>query len=159
MAQQTYRTLVLFILAAICGSTPLRAEDLAALNRGLDAIVVEDSQTWVFNQYDAGSMHDAKIVSRESDDSIVVYGEYTFNGGTSGWVKVLLVKGEPQCLEFWDFKGICRELGHSPSQLIRDIFIAATAGDGEPEKCDSSCREAYDKCRILGGPACELMPH
>lgn len=93
-----------------------------------DGLIAEDASSWVFNQYDRGSMHNVKIISStNAGRTKVVYGDYTYNGGSAGWVKAQFENGALSCVEFWDFQGQCRALGHSPSHSLAAGFAGALA--------------------------------
>jgi hypothetical protein len=113
----------------VIGVVPsVHAQSNGDLTRSLDEIVSVDSQSWVFNRYDRGSMTNVKLLGGSKDGrSALVYGEYSYNGGSAGWVKALMINGKLRCLEFWDFAGQCRPLGHSPSQAIMAGVIRGTA--------------------------------
>lgn len=104
------------------------------LTANMDAVVRTDSSGWMFNRYDRGSMRNVQVLESSSDGATaVVYGEYSYNGGSRGWVKARLVNGQLSCLEFWDFAGRCRALGRSPSQgivtgLVVGVAAVAVAG-------------------------------
>lgn len=86
------------------------------LAQALDAVIAMDSQGWMMNRYDRGSVVNAQLLDASSDGkSGVFYGEYTYNGGRRGWVKVRMSGGEVQCVEYWDFQGRCRPIGRSTS--------------------------------------------
>jgi hypothetical protein len=76
----------------------------------LDQLVSEDSRSWASNRYDPGSMR-AGLPSDLGDGASIVTGNYTFNGGTSGWVRAHLARGQVSCIEYWDFSGVCRQVG------------------------------------------------
>jgi hypothetical protein len=93
-----------------------------------DSIIAEDAAGWMMNRYDRGSMRNMQIIqSSNGGRTKVVYGDYTYNGGMSGWVKARFVNTKLECLEFWDFAGQCRPLGRSPSQGLAMGFAGALA--------------------------------
>jgi len=93
------------------------SDDTALLN----AIVYADSQFWAMNRYDNFSMHNVTQESA-SDGARVLHGEYTYNNGMAGWVRVTLYKDMARlpCVEFWDFSGSCRDV------RVPDNFAAPT---------------------------------
>ena len=127
-------------------STPAFTDEQASAY--FDSIIATDAQSWVVNRYDRGSMHNMKVVSISSDRRVfVLYGEYTYNGGRPGWVKAQFSKPandnmQLDCLEFWDFSGICRALGQSPSRGIMaaavQAFMSSDGGGSGGGHCDSS---------------------
>ena len=101
----------------------------ADLVQRMDLVVATDAQSWVWNRYDRGSMSNVQILSINGHSG-VIYGEYTYNGGNQGWVKVKLTNGELECMEFWDFSGQCRPLGQSPSHGVVAGFAQAMFSSG-----------------------------
>jgi hypothetical protein len=83
--------------ARIRNSPPASAAQMVLLERA----VRSDSTNWSFNQYDVGSLTDVRVLDRNGS-TLTLRGNYTFNGGTSGWVEARLVGGRVQCLQFWD---------------------------------------------------------
>ncbi|MDX2277403.1 MAG: hypothetical protein NW206_18300 [Hyphomonadaceae bacterium] len=84
----------------------------ADLTASIDAVIASDSRGWMFNSYDRGSAHNARIEERSSDGrSAVVFSEYTYNGGSPGWVRAQVQDGVFSCVEYWDFAGRCRPVG------------------------------------------------
>lgn len=141
-------------LLALCLSFPAIAGSKQLLTLNLDKIVSTDAQSWVFNRYDHGSTHNVRVLEHHGKSGLV-YGEYTYNHGQRGWVKVRIANGQLSCLEFWDFQGICRDLGHSPSQALFAVTVAAIAislaegGSGgggssasDHAACVHACRDA-----------------
>jgi len=93
----------------------------------LNALVYADSQFWSMNRYDDFSMHNVTQES-SSDGARVLRGEYKYNGGQDGWVRITLYKDMARlpCVEFWDFAGSCRDL------RVPDNFTAPTPPQPEP---------------------------
>lgn len=128
------------VLCAIwlSSQSQLRADPVETSTSAMDEIVATDARGWVFNRYDRGSMRNVAVVSK-SGDAVVIRGDYTFNRGKPGWVKVSFNGERVLCLEFWDFKGNCRPLGQSPSQKIAADALAIVLNgeaDGEPRQTD-----------------------
>jgi hypothetical protein len=113
-----------------------------------DGLIAHDASSWIMNRYDRGSMKNMKIVeSSNQGRTKIVYGEYTYNGGMSGWVRARFVDTKLQCLEFWDFSGRCRALGRSPSQGLALGFAAALASSSGDNSGSGS------KCTVWGDTA------
>jgi hypothetical protein len=84
----------------------------AGIERALDAILQVDSRNWLLNRYDKGSVTNGRILQRSANGlSDVLQGDYQYNGGSRGWIKVQLQNGELKCMEFWDARGTCRPPG------------------------------------------------
>ncbi|OYY79627.1 MAG: hypothetical protein B7Y43_00705 [Sphingomonas sp. 28-62-20] len=99
-----------------------------SLDTLLDRIVEADSQSWMANRYQRGSMHGARyLTSNKAHTTYTAQGNYSFSGFASGtgWVRVRVRDGALDCLEFWDQAGSCRPLYHSLSQ---QNFVAGAVG-------------------------------
>ncbi|MEJ0025340.1 MAG: hypothetical protein WDN01_04865 [Rhizomicrobium sp.] len=127
------------LLVLVCGLFPSLGEardGSEKLRAALDHLVAVDSQSWMFNRYDVGSMTNVAVQQRSRDGgTATLYGEYTYNGGAPGWVRVRLEGGELKCMEFWDFSGICRPIGASPSHrifstVVTGVLAGAMSGGG-----------------------------
>ncbi len=113
----------------------------AGLDRKLDAIVWVDSQSWAQNRYDPGSLRNPTLASQADDGSArTFHADYTYNGGSAGWVKVTLYADPNRipCVEFWDFAGSCRPLNIRSDQPIppppipAPVAVPATVPDAAP---------------------------
>jgi hypothetical protein len=108
-------------LAALPPAQRVHADILITGNRDLDAqldaVVQEDSQSWMANHYQPGSMHDSSFVrvSRANSDYVAL-GYFQYTDGGEGSVSVRYHRGRVDCLEFQDQPGVCRQLGNSLSQ-------------------------------------------
>jgi len=105
-----------------------RSAPMTKLDQAVDKLVSFDSRTWAMNRYDYGSAHDSQLIDT-SGAKYTVSSQYTFNSGRPGWVRIRFDGKTPQCVEFWDFAGDCRAIGHSPgrSLLLGAVAIAASA--------------------------------
>ena len=122
-------------------SLPGASVDIAALTDALNSIIQSDARGWMFNRYDSGSVRNVKVTDRSQDGrSMVVYGDYSFNGGRSGNVQVLIRDGEVECLQFWDSPS-CRPLGRSHSQaLVAAAVVGAMTSDNNTSNDRSNCQ-------------------
>lgn len=101
---------------------------MSEMDAVMDRIITRDSWGWMFNRYDRGSVRNTRIEARNSRDRLV-YAEYTYNGGTPGWVHLLIVDGQLACVEYHDFAGACRPVGaRSYAYGITSRLLAAAAG-------------------------------
>lgn len=140
------------------GSSPRQAaEDPVAnlpdagpvLTRKLDGYVATDARGWAFNHYDAGSMRNVRVAEGSArSGTMVLRGDYTFNGGNAGWVLAKLVDGKLDCIQFWDAMVGCRAL-RTPEQgmAMRSAALGAVTGGGgggggSASGCDSNCQNA-----------------
>lgn len=128
-----------------------QADPPAQLRDSVEKILQADARGWVFNRYDASSVRNVRVLERAADGhSGIVYGEYTYNGGQLGWVKLHIKNGQLDCLEFWDFAGVCRPLGQSPSAAAALAVIAAAVAmtssnyGGSPGEYDACVRACHD---------------
>jgi hypothetical protein len=67
----------------------------------------QDSQAWLLNRYDGGSLSDVVTMPSQSTGETILRGTYSFNGGMPGWVLGRLRGGAVDCLEYWDRQGVC----------------------------------------------------
>jgi hypothetical protein len=141
MRMRLFQSLAYGILAAAV-LTPLPA--LAKHHRGaaagsggiaqaLERAVESDSQDWLMNRFDTGSVTGVEVVEKLDDGSEKIRGNYTFNGGQSGWVQAIYANGRTACLEFWDRQGNCAGVrGDGRSHAApRDEAAASTGGAWE----------------------------
>lgn len=77
----------------------------SAQARLLTTAIEQDSQGWLANRYDAGSIRNIRVAS--DSGSTTLRGEYTYNGGNRGWVVARVSAGRVTCLEFHDTYGQC----------------------------------------------------
>lgn len=126
--------------SADVGSSGAPLSELAAT---IDKVITADSGGWLFNRYDRGSVTNEQYL-RSSDDGQdgVIYGEYSYNSGSRGWIKIVMKNGYVDCMEYWDFAGRCRPFGTASygSQLAVDLVVAAmtappSGGDSDYKQC------------------------
>lgn len=99
------------VSAAYVGPVVYRAvSPMTELDAVMDRIVTRDSWGWMLNRYDRGSVRNTRVEHRSGRDRIV-YSDYTYNGGTPGWVRLYIVDGRLGCVEYHDFSGTCRPVG------------------------------------------------
>lgn len=70
----------------------------------LERAVRQDSSAWILNRYDVGSMSNVRV-SSNTGGVTTLRGEYTYNGGSRGWVEARLASGRVECLGYWDTGG------------------------------------------------------
>lgn len=70
----------------------------------LERAVRQDSSAWAFNRYDIGSMSNVRV-SSSAGGITTLRGEYTYNGGSRGWVEARVSGGRVECLGYWDMGG------------------------------------------------------
>lgn len=107
---------------------------LRGLATTLDAVIRLDSNGWIMNRYDAESVFNEQILEMSADgQNGWLYGEYTYNGGNPGWVKVNLKDGDVNCVQFWD-EGGCRKpgSGSAGAQLMMGLLVAGIVGGNAP---------------------------
>lgn len=103
-----------------------RAGPVTKLDEAVNRLVSLDAGSWGMNRYDDGSARNSRVLDR-SKTCYTVYGQYTYNGGRPGWVKIQFSGKKPQCIEFWDFAGSCRAIGHSPGRAMAAAAVGAVA--------------------------------
>lgn len=103
-----------------------------ALTKRFDSFVQIDSRGWAFNRYSAGSLRNVKIVSgKVGAGTYVMRGEYTYNGGQTGWVMAEMNGQNLSCIQFWDGIIGCRGLRTAEQgQAMRNAFASALSGGG-----------------------------
>lgn len=109
-------SLISLLLVAV---TPVRAKPSRTSDWGkfVEKIVEQDSRNWLFNRFDFGSVHNARIVAETNDRrTLLVSADYTFNRGAVGSVRMVLVDGRLACTEYWDRPGMCH--GYIPTELL-----------------------------------------
>jgi hypothetical protein len=123
------------------------------LTKSVDDVLIADSRGWVMNKYVLHSARNARVLSHSEDNSnAVIYGEYTLNQRQTGWLKIKYVNNQVSCLEFFDFPGNCRAMGHSPGQVLAGAAIAgviaaaADSGNASSGSSDQSGRD-FDRSR------------
>lgn len=96
-----------------------------SLAESLDAIVRYDSQAWMMNRYDYGSISNARFRERSRDGrTAVAEGDYSYNGGMRGWIRARIQNGQVSCIEYHDFPGNCRAVGDN-SHVYRGLALVA----------------------------------
>ncbi|HEY2071592.1 MAG TPA: hypothetical protein VGG48_18675 [Rhizomicrobium sp.] len=122
---------------------------ITQLDQAIDGLVALDAQSWAWNHYDRGSVHDSQVIDT-SGTRYTVYGRYTYNGGEPGWVKIQFDGKTPQCVEFHDFAGNCRAIGHSPGQAyalgavaVIAVAIVASSSSGNSSSGGSGSSSGY----------------
>jgi hypothetical protein len=76
--------------------------------------IARDSSYWIMNRYDPGSLTDVEIIARTGGGS-TVRGNYSYNGGDSGWVEAEIAGGRVTCLHYWDTDSCDPVRGGSPA--------------------------------------------
>ncbi|MDM7958029.1 hypothetical protein [Blastomonas sp.] len=119
------------------------------LTKKLDEFVRTDSQGWAFNQYNPGSIRNVKIVEGTiKSGSYVMRGDYTYNGGSEGWVLAKMAGSKLECIQFWDAVMGCRGLRTAEQgQAMRDATAAAVVGSfsggGSSQGGQKMCRNGF----------------
>ncbi len=128
-------------------AAPAQGGALTGLAASLDRLVELDSRSWLIRTYDSGSITNVKVLSSSRHGkSATVYGEYTYSGGSPGWVKAELKDGDFTCVEFWDFPGRCRAVGDPDSRKVAAaaiglaIVAVAAGGSSSGGSSDSGSR-------------------
>ena len=114
--------------AAILAAKPNASPTLA---RALGAAVRQDSGAWQMNHYDDGSMTGVKLL--QSGAKSRIRGNYTFNGGSQGWVEADVSGGKIQCLSYWDV-GSC--------EAVRSSAIQSAGRSGSNNANPGTCVDA-----------------
>jgi hypothetical protein len=102
----------------------------AALVQKFEGYVQTDSRGWAYNKYNPGSLRNVKIVDGSvKSGNFVMRGDYSYNGGSKGWVMAKMSGGRLECIQFWDAQIGCRGL-RTPEQgqAMRSAVAGAIAG-------------------------------
>lgn len=82
------------------------------LTKLLDDLVIDQSQTWAFNQYLKGSISSLVIQSKDNlGRPIQIRANYNYSGfmgKSQGWLQVVFKNGLPDCIYFYDFPQNCK---------------------------------------------------
>ena len=73
-----------------------------------DNVIGLDAKSWFLNRYDNGSAKIREVWESPSGIKATLTVDYTYNGGTRGWVEMEIRDGEVYCLRYHDFKNTCR---------------------------------------------------
>ena len=97
----------------------------SSLDAQMDAIVGLDARNWMMHRYDAGSLHNARVLERSRDGrTMKLSGDYTYNGGLTGWVQMQIRNDAVSCIQFWNDVG-CRPLGVPLGMQVTGALITA----------------------------------
>lgn len=127
-------------------AAPAEGTQLGGLAATIDAVIRVDSNGWLMNRYDRGSVTNERILERSDDGrSLIAYGEYTYNSGQPGWIRIRMRGGEVECMEYWDFAGRCRPLGTASygAQLAIGLLAAAASAPPTPSQEQSPSMDGF----------------
>jgi hypothetical protein len=131
-----------------------QADQAARIQGQLENIVKQDAAGWIYNKYDAGSIHNVQV-TESSGRIITLRGDYTFNGGKPGWVQADLRNRSNPCLTYWDTPQACRPLSVTRTELLAKAIEAANrasangdrqSGGSSNASCLSSCAWKAQSC-------------
>jgi len=81
-------------------------------NKLIDDLVYDQSKTWSFNRYTAGSISGVTTLSRDSEGRprglSANYSFSGFSGNSKGSVRITFENGLPNCIYFYDFPQNCK---------------------------------------------------
>lgn len=90
-------------------SPSIARNDKADAYRGLlEQAITSDAKYWSWNTLDSNSFSGFEIVDESSGSEVIVYGNYTYNGGVKGYARARISNGSLICIEFHDYPGTCR---------------------------------------------------
>jgi hypothetical protein len=110
----------------------------------LEQTLAQDSRSWLFNRYDAGSVT-TRIAVKKDDarHALFVIGGYTVNQGKRMMAIVALQNGRIACIATSDFPGVCRPIGHPPSHQIARALVQ---GNGQSHTGGEPASESLGGC-------------
>jgi hypothetical protein len=75
----------------------------------LAAAVAVDARSWHSITYDRKSLRN---FYRHNSiwNQLRIHADFTYNGGSPGWVDAEVIDGQVHCLEYWDSQGLCNEV-------------------------------------------------
>jgi hypothetical protein len=94
------------------------------MTKALERAVESDSQVWLMNRFDVGSVGNVEVLGDADGGGVAIRGDYTFNGGQPGWVRAVYAKGKIVCLEFWDRQGSCDDVRGSGEDASSSTSVA-----------------------------------
>jgi hypothetical protein len=110
----------------------------------IDKLLKKDAAGWLFNKYDADSVHNVNV-STEGGRVTSVRADYTFNRGQPGWVRVDYNKGAVPCLLYWDTPGECRPVNLTRQQWLAQQEAAANRARGSrPASSQRNTQPSHD---------------
>ena len=91
-----------------------------------------DARGWAFNKLDPDSLRNVKVISGSlKSGNFSLRGEYTYNGGSPGWVVVQYTGNKFSCLQFWDAVIGCREIrSAAQGAAMRQLVLTGGSGGG-----------------------------
>lgn len=136
-------------------SPPLEPVEVAqdtSLNASVNEFITEDSKGWLLWRYDRGSARNARIEATD-EAGTKIYGEYTFNGGRKGWVRMVVKDEKVQCIRFWN-EGACRPLRRPPSHGLMSGFLEGIGRAASSPSSGSNGSSGERTCRMVYDPKC-----
>ena len=133
---------------------PLPTSPLQGLPAVLDNALIRDSRSWLSNRYDVGSVTDTRVLAKGKDGRpSQLAGNYSYNGGMRGWIKVSLSGDTVSCVELHDFAGQCRPVGRSGSNAIAigvmtQMMQGAVAGGSDEETMSQEAEFGHQQLRM-----------
>lgn len=126
------------------------ARKLTVLESRIDAIITQDSASWLIWSYDRKSVTNAKS-STINETYKKLTADYTYNEGSPGQVMIIVSAEKVECIQFWN-EPECRTLGHPASHGVMNNMIK---GLMSPGFTNGSRRESDDEvyenqCRSQG---------
>jgi len=107
----------------------------------LDAIVTVDSQSWMFNRYQRGSITNVnQKPTGGGKGNYVATASFAYASGAPGSIQVKMVGDRIDCVEFGDFPGECRPLGMPSSYgVTSELMMSALTSSGSSSVNDEGC--------------------
>ncbi len=119
------------------------------VRESLEQILLADSAGWAFNSYDTGSVTNARLISDGETGSTAVQGDYTYNGGSRGWIRANISNGRVECIIYHDYPSRCRPVGDYSYQsgVLSLLVAAAVTGAANPSTTSTIESSASDRMR------------
>ncbi|HEY8699224.1 MAG TPA: hypothetical protein VIM02_16590 [Rhizomicrobium sp.] len=129
-----------FSLILACGYNAM-ATTTAELYAAAHIFLRENSENWVFNKYD-GTLEPLQKQGVDSEGRQIWRGNYTYDGGSPGYVDMVFEQGRVTCYSFFDV------------QSWRCIDPAAEESNGSPVQAISHPNAAKQVRELMRQSAC-----
>jgi len=123
------------------GAAREEAVPLRGWDKKIDKMIGRDSQRWLFNRYDYGSVRNARRRATSDDGhTIIVAADYTYNNGIDGYVNIVVTDGEVTCIEYWDKPGACASYMPAELNALRSSPGGGNYSSSDSSGCDMGCQ-------------------
>jgi len=106
--------------------------DADPLTQNFARLLTQQSRSWLINRLDYASVSNVRVTEgTESSGTFTVRGDFTRNGGSPAWVRMVFRENKVQCFYFDDFPSRCQTPGSSVGfEFITDLMVQGMTGSG-----------------------------